>query len=321
MRRAGGRDPLAGELALAAFAHLAVSVGFASWWSRVTFDQPRFGDQYHQGIYRYRLIGTGAVEGVADLVGNPLGERLGPDQAGELFTGLVAVNGVSFLIFVVLSGALLSQAGIGGARRTVLQLLTIALVALSSFVVTPYDDLALVWMAAVVLAARAGRPWDLLAPALVVVGVATRETALLGAAVLVATVLAGERAGRAARMAWSTLGAGCAAYVGLRLVLGGAFQVRQGVSIDENLTTPVRWMGLTLAVLLVVAWVALTSDLTGGPSPSSGRRWLYILSLPYVVLVAATAGWFEVRVLVPILLADLWVRLPLNGGDRSVRDA
>ncbi|MGI8939899.1 MAG: hypothetical protein ACR2JF_17120 [Iamia sp.] len=303
--------PLVGELALALFAYAATSVGYASWWSEVTFSQPRFDEQYHSGIYRYRLLGTELVEAVTDLVGNPLGARLGSAQSGEVFTGLVVVNGIAFVGFVALAGALLSRAGITGPRRTVLQLLTILLVTLTAYVVTPYDDLSLLWMGAVVLAAWSRPPWDALAPGFMVLGVLTRETALLAGVALVAVVLADDRSRREQQVAWSTLGAGAVAYVGLRIALGGPFQVRQAVSLDENLTTPVRWIGLAMAAVLLVAWSALTAEVVE-PAESSAprRRWFYLLSLPYLLLSAATAGWFEVRVLVPLLLADLWIRLP-----------
>jgi hypothetical protein len=317
-----------GDLAIAGLLYLVATVGFASWYSPQYFDRARFGAQYDHGIYRYRVVGRDLVL-LADrwLHGNPIGRWLGsPATQGQLFSAFFVVNGLAFLAFALFLRALLRRhGGLTESGRLCAYLVVLGAVALSSFVVTPYDMTSYALIAAFLLLVTARPPLDLLSIPVLVLAVLTRESAFVALAAVAAALLTGSphvRLGEGAIAAASVrrgrrvfavaAAAGVAAYLLLRVVAAGEpGSSWAALTLRDNVTSGRGLVGAAMAALAVACWrrVRPACGLAVGAGAITRRRWFLALSLPYLAVSVATGLWFELRLLVPVLLGDLWLAL------------
>jgi len=325
--------------------YLASTLGYVSAYSRVTFAKSAFLLQYRGGIYRYRILGTDAVLAVNYLVQH-LGFNLATipidslpfSSAYDLFTALVVLNGIAFVGFTVLLYVVTAR----NHRWVVSYLVLVALAIASAYVVTPYDDLSYLLLAALVLSGLADRPWSW--PACLVlaaVGTADRESLFLGVAALAAILLSRSgapvgipdyehrSAGRHDRLVASTL----AAIVGS---VGTYFAVRilyadptdhasfwQTLAFKANLT-PSSLIAVIMVLLggaVLVAELPRFGDRTGTLAARYHRATLYfwILSVPYLFVTVIGGSWFEApRLLLPLGICQYLLRwsadTPVTGG-------
>ena len=327
MARRGQAVALAGVVP--AVLHLALTLGYDSSYSHQLYARDAFIGQYEHGIYRFRVIGREVVVAVADLLDHlgvvlhttatDIGHGRPPD---DLFTAFVVVNGVAFVALAMV----LYFTSVVDDRSRIAYLTMVVVVAISGYVVTPYDHLSYVFTVAAVLAALAGRPWSW--PAclvLAVVGTATRESFLVAAAAVVAALLARPRRGGAAvgwatDRAWHAAAAlavgGVGTYVGLRLALGG------GDSFFTRMPRELNWQMSTPVALVIAAAGAWALGTLGPPMPPGRRtQWrrtqvlLWILSGPYLAGCVIGGIWFEApRLLMPVLLCQFVLRAAVAQG-------
>lgn len=306
------------DVAVAVAVVVATGVGWASWYSRVLYDPAAFDHQYERGVYRYRVLGRELVQALERLIGNPLGEHLAPRVAGSnpgaMFSALVLVNGACLLATCALVHLVLRRADVAEPGRTLLYVTVVAVLGLTGFVVTPYDQLATLLVLGALVAAGSRPPFDLAALPLVALAVATRESAVVAAATLVATswpAIRARRMDRAAALALASVAIVAVGYVGLRVALGtDGDPLWAQVALRGNLGRPLGWIGAGLALALWWWWRSTCAVAAFGTDPDRRVtiRRLWRCSTPYLVGVLLFGYWFEVRLLVPVLVAELWVR-------------
>ena len=183
----------------------------------------------------------------------------------------------------------------------------------SATTVTPYDLPALALALGALVATDARRPLDLGSIPLLVAAVATRESALVAVAALVARWWC-ERDGGAAprRSRPSFVAAFAAAGVATYLVLlaatdDGALWAQ--LALRGNVGRLYGWFGLAAMVGGWCLWRrAMVLAGLDGQGARREVRWMWLLASPYVVVALLTGYWFEVRLLLPMLVAELWVR-------------
>ena len=343
-----------GDLAIAVLLYLAATVGFASWYSRDYFQRSRFDHQYGHGIYRYRILGRDLVSWTdAWLHANPVGRWLHtPASNGQMYSAFFVVNGVTFLVFALLLRTLLARTrGLTEPVRLCLYIAVLGFVALSSFVVTPYDMTSYALLAAFLLLVLAAPPVDVLAIPVFVLAVLTRESAFVALAAVFAALFTGTRLGwtadeaaahRARRLCVVSASTGVVAYGLLRLTAHHEPGTAWGVlTFHDNVTSGRGLAGAAMAVLAWIAWrrVRDVCGVTGDRATVSTRRWFLLLCVPYFVVSFLTGLWFELRLLVPVAIGDLWIglvamqprvlteadqpmmRLTSNGNTRAVCEA
>lgn len=301
------------DLAIGAVLFLGVTVGFSPWYSQRLFERRAFESYYGDGIYQFRVLGREAVLWLDRMVPNdPLGSHLVVNgrhpHAGDLFTALFVVNAVSFFAVVLLARHVTRRAGVSEPGRSLVMVVLLLVVAVSLSTVTPYDLPSVALILAVLVAASARAPWDLAAVPLIVAGVLTRESALVAVAALVAHALVVPPSRRRVAITAATGVAGVAAYVGVRV---GATSpaLWQSVTVEGNVARLIQWVGLGVMAAAYLAW-RRAAALAGldGPVVRRSLIWLWCLGSPYVVTALLTGYWFEVRLLVPMLACELWLR-------------
>jgi hypothetical protein len=308
-----------GDLASATFLYLVVTVGFASWYSGQLYERAAFIDLFGHGVYRYRVVGRELVVGADRVLGgaNPIA-RIVVAPPGDLHSAVFVVNGLGFMGFAWLLRAMLgARPDLPADRRHLIYLTVLTVVALSSYVVTPYDMLSyalIMLFLRFVDAPSIARWWSVPVMAL---AVATRESAFVALAAALASlhlsdITRGDARARARATAVCTSAvAAVGAYGLLHLLLrSGASVVSDGFTFRENLRQGRGLVGLVIAAGGVMVW-ARGSAVRGivGASTRRRRRTFLLLSSPYVAVSVLVGLWFELRLVLPVLLGDLWLRV------------
>lgn len=307
------RASLVFDLAVGAVLFVGVTVGFSPWYSGRLFDRGVFEAYYGKGIYQFRILGPEVVLWLDRVVPNdPLGSHLVVNgrhpHAADLFTALFVLNGASFIAVVLLARYLVRRAGVSEPGRSLVMALLLAVVAISLSTVTPYDLPSIALILGVLAVASARPPWDLLAVPLVIAGVLTRESALVAVAALVAHAIVVSPSRRRTVVIALTAAAGVAAYLGVR-VGSSSPSFWEAVVITGNLARLIQWIGLGVMVAAYAAWrYACTVAGLDGADVRRSLGWFWLLTSPYVVTALLTGYWFEVRLLVPMVVGELWLR-------------
>ena len=335
--------PVIGYLSLTTAMFVVVTGAFSSPWSAATFSRAQFVGQYRNGVYAPRVLGRELVLGL-DSALDELGLQhlfgaLVPAD-GDLFAALAIVNGAAFLLLAVVvwrivtagfdrtasttDGGSVTATGGTDLRPLLLSTALMTLAAMSLYVVTPYDLLALAVMMLALWVARSRRPFDLLCIPLLVAAVATRESALVALAGLVATSIVPRPPCRRV-VVFGSAAAALTTYAVLRVATAGA-SATNGLALSTNLELgDYSTLGVVVAALVLVAWWAVlvvvglaplpTSPADHVPAwraPSAVIRLMWLLTSPYWVTSLLTGFWFEgLRLLLPLLFVDAWVRLTL----------
>lgn len=325
-RRWPERASLLFDLAVAAVAYLTVAVGLSPWYSERLFDRDVFEGYYDQGIYQFRIVGPQVVLWLERSVlgGDPIGSHLvvGARQphAADLFTAIFLLNAVSLLGIVLLARGILRRARVPEPARSLVMVVLVLALAASLSTVTPYDLPSLLVVLAILVVAHRRAPWDLLAVPLVVLGVLTRESVLIVVAGLVAHALVVPPSRRRVGVIVAVGVAGVAAYVGVR-VGSSSPALWEALTIRGNLARLLQWMGLAImAATYFVWWRVCGLAGLGGARQRRAVGWFWLLATPYVLTALLTGYWFEVRLLVPMVVVELWLRASLAQGQDTSSD-
>jgi hypothetical protein len=223
-------------------------------------------------------------------------KRLDPAASVSFYFAYFAVN----TLFFVLTIAVLMLAL--GADDTLQKRLLIVflsfLIALSQYVVTPYDNLAYFLLCAGAwLSLAPPAPGRLLVLFFVVMlGTATRETAALNISFAAAIYLLrhGFRPHRDLLTVACVVTAFVCTYLGLRCVYGFVGGIYDAGAAGRSPTT--------LDYLIVLMSLCLLWLLTGDAGDGRALIWLLVCASPYLCFVALFGIWRELRLWVPLIL-------------------
>jgi len=320
-----------GDLVFASFGYVVAIFAFSSTYSAPSLTSTQFSQQYWHGVYASRIVGrelTVLVYNVLSGLGspNPLLRLAPPWSHGEnYFSAVVIVNYVGLAVFTILIGLWLRKSTLLEVQVSHLMMGAIALVTASLYVVTPYDTLSFAFMVATLLLAFRGGRWQALALPFVVLGCLTRESEFLAIALIVAVTV--WRPSRVSR----TLALWVAAVSALTYVTVHLAYRAQGGLLEHGLTWYVAknlhgeaqsYAGVIVAALAIGAWLVMyrRSGLASMPNQSDLRRirlTFLALASPYILVVVDSGRWYEsLRLLIPVLLADLFI--PTSGIDKEL---
>jgi hypothetical protein len=296
-------------------------LGYFTNYTRGLFSRDSFIEQYSSGVYKYRLLGKEVLLQIHDLILALNLPTYAPkamiqmDRHAEaaFYSAYFYLNTAALCIMCALLFLLFEQRKAAESLWRDLSLMFItAIIALSEYVITPYDVMSYMFLALaayVMICRPLDGIWRKLALAVVVTAAtATRETAVLilclHFSIYHGRVLSNPlRSGLNKSQLELGLLVICFAltYIGLRFAFGFNHGVSNTPSFEPG-AGPLPVLGL-LFLVSTVGIVALSS--------SSHREIMAFLlsATPYIVLMLLVAVAWEVRLWVPVVMLMLTIRL------------
>ena len=292
-------------------------------YSTNVFHLQGFLDQYESGIYRYRILGRELLLAIYHVLlrhGHdlPLAVAADPQATRYFYASYVLLNGACLFLsnFVLLILLWNYRTGMSDLRCA-FYFFTWLVLALTTYTVTPYDQLAYALMLLAFLVVRARPIWIAYAAIgiVAILGGLTRETEFLVSPALwtVAIFAKGKTSRRFAAMGYVHIALFGACYVALRIVVSGPPAIAQGLSFGGG---RVAFPALLVMSVIVYIGLALFSREFAGCKP--GIVFLGLAS-PYVVTVLLSGAFWELRLIVPIVLCQLFVYTQLSNASRVER--
>jgi hypothetical protein len=291
--------------------------GFTSNYTGGVFTRAEFVARYQgpEGISRYRVLGPFLMLRIVDALDH-LEQKLPIHAWGRnilaanrpfeyhVYEGYVILNTGALVLWSILFGLYLRK--ILSPRSELADLILIAVqavIALTSFTVTPYDHLSYLFITLLFCGFVSQYPAWLLV-VITLLGTLTRESmalAVLGCGAY-ATLPSLLHSSPLRWRFWLIGASFIGTYLGLRLVFGF------GGALVENGMLGVNFGRADFLSLIGIAFgltVALLPSLFVGFS--ARQRFFLVGALPYWVVILVSGVWFEVRLYVPLLLGSLLI--------------
>jgi hypothetical protein len=294
---------------------LSTHLWLRSAYSTGIFNREGFLRQFGTGIFRYRVLGRYAVLFVYHLLmrtfhDTPLTMPRDPNATTLFYFSYVVVDAVcfaasNFLLLLILSDRQRRLKDMNLATYFYLTLMQACAMA----VVSPYDQISYLFILISLIAATLPKSWiayTLLGIA-AIAGTLTRETQLVATSALFSLALfsTGDRARRFWTAGACNLGLFSLIYVGLRILIKGP-KVVSGVWTFGG-----TWAPESLVVLAMLFFVstALAFRMRAELRPTIA---LLVFGLPYILTILMSGVLRELRLLVPILLAQAFIYAQLQ---------
>ncbi len=309
---------------------MVVYFGFSSNYTSGLFSEAGFREQYETGIYRFRILGRITLLEINAFLEARQSPQIAPRalflldrNASPRFYTAYFLNNTLFLCLTCCTLLLLfdrisSRQNLWIGDLAVL--LLCLLMAITQYVVAPYDTLSYFFLAlGAFLTYSRQRPATVAAlSAVVVLGALTRETAALIPAFYLAVhhrPLLARPLRVSIHHAALIFSALCfvATYAALRLALGFEAAFLKNIQLAYNLANPFGVAGLLFfAAILAVL-------LLSGPGRREGAVFL-LVSLPYSLFLLATGILWEIRLWVPVILALVVLKVAgMEAGDQKTK--
>jgi hypothetical protein len=289
--------------------------GFSTNYTTKVFSESGFEQQYGNGIYRYRILGNALLLKTYDLVKRYNLPTFAPrsllllDPAGkpQFYMAYFYLNTFFFcltsIVLLIIFGAHRQNTDFTEVELPVL--LMGFLIAMSQYVVVPYDTLSyfLLCLAILIIIRNSTTLWNQAALCIVVIlATLARETAVLILAFYFAThyeeILikpASLRINQKQGVLLILAGCFLFTYFGLRWVLGYDHAVYQAFLLLYNINLPHALLGI-LFYLSIALLAFVTTTLTKEISV------FFIVTFPYVLFILMFADPWEIRLWTPLIL-------------------
>lgn len=289
---------------------------FASNYTGGVFHLSGFLEQYESGVYQFRVLGrmllVAVYEGLLRFVSDtPHAMPLDEGATRLFYLSYFLLNTLFFVSNCALLYLFVARRIVAGNAAYFFFLV----VSLMSFSVpTPYDQLSIFLFLLSIIVAET--EWGVAALLLFglcgVLGTLARETHLLVSSALAVMAYVGDSALRRRRLLFAGINVAVfsVVYIGIRLYLQSSVVAQAWVAPNLRQVTG----GAILATLFVAA-VRVSSF--GNGMPAGTRPWrpallLLVLSAPYLVAVALTGYWLEVRLILPLVVSLFCIQYALE---------
>jgi hypothetical protein len=298
-------------------ATLSTSLWLRSAYTSHIFHLQGFLTLYGSGVYRYRILGRELLLWTyrvlaAHHADRPFPMPTDPDATLLFYGAYVLLNAVFFFFSNLALLLLLSD---GKKRITDLHLalyfFLVLLLALSTYTVTPYDQIAYFLLLVCFLSMRFRRSQAmyLVLGIAAVVGGLNRETEyLVTPALLTIACFTAPESSKRKRYCYAGLFhllVFAACYIALRLAIPGIPTVAGGITLGG------KWALPSLTVLCALFYIALNMAAREYRSRRPALV-LLLLSAPYIVTILLTGELRELRLLMPLLLCLAFVYIQLT---------
>lgn len=283
--------------------------GFVSAYTGNVFSEKGFLRQYDRGVFRYRILAKKLILPLHDYIEDKFKPGLHPrplrfvDKRGDpSFYNTYYVFNTIFLCLTagVLLWILSLRSCVGGPSGAYMRTcLLVALIALSQYVVVPYDTLSYFLLCLGILAILSARGSNLpllCLPAIVALATLTRESSAIILSFYAACYVV-RNGWRIRQEIWGLIlaaGVFLAVYYGLRIVYGFDHSVRGNTFVRRQLTQN--------GAVSMLFFLSTLSLLCVGSKNAKGVLLFLLFSAPYIYTIMTRAIVWEVRLWLPLLI-------------------
>jgi hypothetical protein len=296
-----------------------------SAYSSDLFHLQGFLAQYNSGIFRFRMLGRQLLLLIYRVLSSKLQDQpfpmpRDPDATLLFYGSYVALNSICFFFTNLMLLLFLADKNkrMADLRLAAYFFLTL-LQALAMAVVTPYDQLAYALIFVGFLAAASSKTWTmyLFLGISAIAGGLNRETEFLVTPALfsIAIFTRGRTSKRYGMAGLYHLALFTITYVGVRILLPGSHLISDGATFGG------KWAFESFIALALTFYVGTVLAVRIHPDVRPTIA-LLILSTPYLLTILLSGILRELRLLIPVLLCQVFVYVQLERcSSRELNDA
>ncbi len=292
-----------------------VYFGFANVYSSGIFSREAFLEQFHSGVYQYRILSGYLLMGIYHFLGSlPLDysmfrlQFINPGADPRMFLSFYILN-TTFTILSAVALVLLSHTQTfvaTSSERLLIPALGIFTIALSQFVIVPYDCssyflMLLFFLIFLKYTANRSTGTFIMLCVIMLVSTLNRESSALSLS-LAATLL--YRKSGFTRQSWIPLAVLTSVFVltyaGMRFT-GNSFTTNDGNLLRENFSDPKNLLGL----LFWGVFFMLSLNLAAGKPERKNILLFHLLAAPYLLMCIYTGILYEIRLYIPLFLSAM----------------
>jgi len=290
-----------------------VFFGFSNHYSSGTFVLENFQEQYNSGVYQFRLISTKLIGWLyqildktnIDFSSYPV-HFLNPDADIKLYWAFFIYTTFFAMLTLLVMNVFLNNEKITvrDPYRILILLFAATIIAISQFVIVPYDTFAyfmLVLFALVFIRFLQRKQPGLnffLMCLFIIIGTANRETMALALSLAAALLLSERGIGKDSFWPLVVLVAlFIGTYISLRIFFHASV-THDSSLFAQNFTNPKNIAGLVFGVILLILPLLMATRY----EQKKFILFFYVASLPYILFCLAVGILFEVRLFVPVFL-------------------
>lgn len=289
--------------------------GYANVYSNRILDLASFQDQFHTGIYQYRILSAYLLVGVYDLL-SFLNidfslfklKFLNPGSEPQLYVSFYILNTFFLVLFAIMFLKITQSRNFAATAQEKILLMSIAVftIALSQFVIVPYDISSYFLLAVFFYFLQrflgASSMFNLMIlGGIMFVSTVNRETSALSLSVAAVLLFEKFRFKKSFIQPLVFLTAlFFLTYAGLRY-FGSDFTTNDGNVSLQNFSQPKNILG----ILFWAVFFALSFMLAQNHSARKNIIIFHIISLPYILVCFYTGILYEIRLYLPLFLTSL----------------
>lgn len=292
-----------------------VYFGFANIYSSKILNIESFQDQFHSGIYQYRILSGYFLIWIYDFLSSLNLDYsifklkfLNPDSEPQMYLSFYILN----TFFIMLSGAVmvlitdLKSFVATNSEKLLIIAVAIFCVALSQFVIVPYDISSYFFLLVffyffIQYLEKQSVSKLIFLSIIILVSALNRESSALSLSLAATLLYSKFRLKKESILPIAGLAiVFIAVYFGLRITSEN-FTTNDGNLLIHNFTQPKNILGL----LFWLIFFAFTLILTKDQKAVKHILLFHLLSFPYLVLCFYTGILYEIRLYIPLFLTSL----------------
>ncbi len=292
-----------------------VYFGFANIYSSKILNIESFQDQFHSGIYQYRILSGYFLIWIYDFLSSLNLDYsifklkfLNPDSEPHMYLSFYILN----TFFIMLSGAVmvlitdLKSFVATNSEKLLIIAVAIFCVALSQFVIVPYDIssyffLLVFFYFLIQYLEKQSVSKLIFLSIIILVSTLNRESSALSLSLAATLLYFKFGLKKKTILPIAVLGlVFISVYFGLRMV-NENFTTNDGNLLIENFTQPKNLLGILFWLVFFIFTLMLAKD----KKAAQNILIFHLLSFPYLILCFYTGILYEIRLYIPLFLTSL----------------
>ncbi len=294
-----------------------VYFSFANVYSSSILNYQSFQDQFHSGIYQYRILSGYFLIAIYDFLSTLNIDYqifklkfLNPDSEPKIYLSFFLLNTFFLMLTSVLMVLITESKNFiaTNSEKILLTAIGIFVIALSQFVIVPYDVssyffILLFFLFAMKYVEKNSTFNLIILSAILIISTINRESSALSIALIASLLFSKFGLKKQFILPVAILGTiFVVTYLGMRL-MNESFTTNDGGLLVQNFTQPKNILGLLFWILFFAFTLILAKDRKG----LNHILLFHLFSIPYIVMCFYTGILYEIRLYIPLFLTSIFL--------------